>query len=74
MEPVLHSETVPKVLGRKFPVRNWKFASISIVVLLGLTRLFTTSAISVVAEVFCVASVVVFAAAAVFGLATKLRA
>ncbi len=35
--------------------------------------LFTTNAISVVAEVFCVASGLVFVAAALFGLAAKLR-
>jgi hypothetical protein len=55
-------------------VKNWKFALLAIVVALGLTSLFTTNAISVVAEVFCLASVSVFACTALFGLATKLRA
>jgi uncharacterized membrane protein len=55
-------------------VKNWKFALLAIAVALGLTSLFTTNAISGVAEVFCVVSVLVFACTALFGLATKLRA
>jgi hypothetical protein len=43
-------------------------------VLLGLTPLFLTSAISVVARTFCVVSVVIFAITALFGLVGKLRA
>jgi hypothetical protein len=55
-------------------VKNWKFALLAITLVLGLTTLFTSNAISIVAEVFCVVSVVVFAAAALFGLATKFSA
>ncbi len=55
-------------------MKNWKFALLAIAVVPGLTMLFTTNAISDVAEVFCVASVVVFVAAALFGLATKFSA
>jgi hypothetical protein len=43
-------------------------------VLVGLTQLLTTSAISVVARTFCLVSVVIFAGTALFGLASKLRA
>ena len=42
--------------------------------LLGLTQLFITSAISVVARAFCSVAVVVFAGLALFGLASKFRA
>jgi hypothetical protein len=41
--------------------------------LLGLTQLCTTSVISVVARTFCLVAVLVFAGAALFGLASKLR-
>jgi hypothetical protein len=71
---MLHFETTAKVERRNKSVKNWKFALLAIVVALGLTSLFTTNAISVVAEVFCLASVSVFACTALFGLATKLRA
>jgi hypothetical protein len=55
-------------------VKNWKLALLAIAAVLGLTILSTTNAISVVAEVFCVASVVAFVAAALFGLAAKFSA
>jgi hypothetical protein len=55
-------------------VSNWKFGLIAIFVALGLTRIFTTDAISVIATVFSVSSILVFSGAALFGLATKLRA
>lgn len=54
-------------------MKNWKFSLLAFAVVLGVTTLFTSNAMSVVAGVFCVASVVVFVAAALFGLATKLR-
>jgi hypothetical protein len=40
---------------------------------LGLTQLFTTSVISVLAQTFCTVAVLVFAAVALYGLATRLR-
>ena len=43
-------------------------------IIVGLAPLFTPSAISVIARTFCLASVVVFAGTALFGLASKLRA
>lgn len=51
-----------------------KASPILVLVLLGLTHLFTTSAISLVARTFCLVSVVVFVGTALFGLASKLRA
>ncbi len=75
MEYLLHPENAAKVPERKYPVRNWKFALLALLLLLGLTRLFTTTNVmSIVAEVFCISAVIIFAAAALFGLATKLRA
>jgi uncharacterized membrane protein len=71
---MLHFETAAKVGRRNKSVKNWKFALLAIAVALGLTSLFMTNAISVLAEVFCVVSVLVFACTALFGLATKLRA
>jgi hypothetical protein len=49
-----------------------KASPILALVLLGLTRLFTTSAVSVAARTFCLVSVVVFVGAALFGLVSKL--
>ncbi len=62
------------VARRNNLVKNWKFALLAVAIVLGVTTLFTSNAISVVAEAFCVVSVVVFAAAALFGLATKFSA
>ncbi len=55
-------------------MKNWKFLLLAVVLVLVVTKLLTSDAISVVAEVFCVVSVVVFAAAALFGLAAKFSA
>ncbi len=49
-------------------------ATIMGMALLGMTQLFTTSVISVLARTFCTVAVLVFAGVALFGLATKLRA
>ncbi|MGB7731157.1 MAG: hypothetical protein WBL50_24265 [Candidatus Acidiferrum sp.] len=49
-------------------------ATIMAMALLGMTQLFTTSVISVLARTFCMVAVLVFAGVALFGLATKLRA
>jgi hypothetical protein len=40
---------------------------------LGMTQLCTASVISVLAQTFCTVAVLVFAAVALYGLATKLR-
>jgi hypothetical protein len=49
-------------------------AAIIAMALLGMTQLFTTTAISMLARTFCLVAVLVFAVVALFGLATKLRA
>jgi hypothetical protein len=50
-----------------------KMSPIPALVVLGLTQLFTTSVVSVVARTFCLVSVVVFVGTSLFGLASKLR-
>ena len=55
-------------------MRNLREISVTALVALALAGLLATNAIATVAQLFCLISVVIFAATALFGLAAKLRA
>jgi len=55
-------------------MRSLKGVLIAALVVLALVALFATNAIAMLAQVFCLVSVVVFVGTSLFGLAAKLRA
>jgi hypothetical protein len=55
-------------------MRNLREIFVAVLIAIALVGLLATNAIATIAQLFCLLSVVVFAATSLFGLAAKLRA
>jgi hypothetical protein len=55
-------------------MRNLREIFVAVLIAIALVGLLATNAIAMIAQSFCLLSVVVFAATSLFGLAAKLRA